>query len=497
MLLMLSGSGSVLTTNPSDPAAPATPLFTPSGNEVVQAVAPITSGSLTGDLVVALNDGTVELVAPSGNSPLPITTPLTGLDGTPPNPSDIQVVPTTSGLEVVVSTAGSDDLFVFTLDTPTESTHTLTATPSNPEGTAPSEPTSPPDITSDVPPDSPEIQEQPGSPAFPGDASNPITVPGSPVPAPVPPSSVVELNSPATPALLQAPDAVPGLPQVAEAVPGLPQGPEAVPLAGVPSSSLTLTPTLIATPGVSPLTDDTLPTSVALAQFQARAALAEEGGNSVASESAGAAALSGNAGGSIAPTAATPGGDEGGSGTQVVRATPEVNPDRNLSMPSEEDSRDLDLYRPPPPESPQSRRDPVPLGPADRVLVTFEERTENLPEWDSTGIEFAGWVESSRPTTSARERGQSEADRLRSVVGLADSTHPTPVTLASSPADGRKLAPESRPEQTADLLFRQPPEWVEDRWELTAAVVVALLWSPRWEADDDRRRNHAAALPAR
>ena len=67
----------------------------------------------TGQVVVAIADGTVDVLTPQGNS-LTVTTELRAQGGVPALPSSLQVLTSAGGkLQVLVSSQGSDNVFVF------------------------------------------------------------------------------------------------------------------------------------------------------------------------------------------------------------------------------------------------------------------------------------------------------------------------------------------------------------------------------------------------
>ena len=74
---------------------------------------------MSGDLIVALSGGVVEVLAPTEAGTFSRFADLTLLnpaEGAPTDPSAVQVLDTTEGLEVLVTNAGSDTLFVFALE---------------------------------------------------------------------------------------------------------------------------------------------------------------------------------------------------------------------------------------------------------------------------------------------------------------------------------------------------------------------------------------------
>src|SRR5205807_1812577 len=102
----------VLSTTPGGAAL--TPVFTAPAGQVIAAVG---VNPTEGELAVAFQDGTVELLhlnPVTGTFDSPVS--LVALDGAPPDPSALTVLDTASGPEVLVTSAGSDQLFVFGLE---------------------------------------------------------------------------------------------------------------------------------------------------------------------------------------------------------------------------------------------------------------------------------------------------------------------------------------------------------------------------------------------
>ncbi len=118
-VVMTTSEGTVVAYNPSDPSATAITLFAPPDGQSVEAIDAITTGTLAGDLVAALTGGTVDLLQSTAGGTFE---PVTGLafqnvsnNGTPLDPSDVVVLDTATGLQVLVSNRGVDTLFVFAL----------------------------------------------------------------------------------------------------------------------------------------------------------------------------------------------------------------------------------------------------------------------------------------------------------------------------------------------------------------------------------------------
>jgi hypothetical protein len=204
-VLLTTDTGAVLAYNPSNLAAGAVTLFAPPAAEAVQAVAQVSTGNLSGDLVVAMSGGTVELLQPTTTGtfvPVPNESfQLTANTNLPTNPSDLQILPgsTAGSLEVVVSNAGSNLLFVFALETTTANPLTVPL-PGPGEETQGTPPPSH-DLGNSSPSDTIEAIENPGTPeptGLPDNAANPNTPVASPLPDTTAPTVVAQFTTPGT-----------------------------------------------------------------------------------------------------------------------------------------------------------------------------------------------------------------------------------------------------------------------------------------------------------
>ena len=104
----VTAGGNLVRFDLDNPGAGASVVY--SGQQVVAAQA-LTSGQV----VVALADGVVDILAPQGNG-LSVESQLLAEGATPSLPSSIDVVAKANGLfDVLVSSQGSDNLSVFSL----------------------------------------------------------------------------------------------------------------------------------------------------------------------------------------------------------------------------------------------------------------------------------------------------------------------------------------------------------------------------------------------
>jgi len=122
----VTAEGNLVRFDLDNPSAGASVVY--SGRQVVAAQA-----LPSGQVVVALADGIVDVLAPQGNG-LSVASELLPEGGTPALPSAIDVVGKSNGLfDVLVSSQGSDTIFVFSLAaTPSETVTTPVGGPSPP-----------------------------------------------------------------------------------------------------------------------------------------------------------------------------------------------------------------------------------------------------------------------------------------------------------------------------------------------------------------------------
>jgi hypothetical protein len=119
--VVVTGNGTIIGVNLDKPASIA-PVFTPSPGVGVAAVSALPDPS-DGRLVVALQDGTVALLAQDAASgQFAVADTFHSLTGAFENPSELAVLQTSAGLQVLATKQGDDQVFVFSLDTDNPST---------------------------------------------------------------------------------------------------------------------------------------------------------------------------------------------------------------------------------------------------------------------------------------------------------------------------------------------------------------------------------------
>jgi hypothetical protein len=109
--VVVTGDGRLVGFNLGDFARTVATIFAPPPGEGVAAVAALADG----DLLAAKEDGTVVLLAASSGSSLQPVQTLAPLTGIPSDPSALAVLENASDIEVLVTSAGEDQLFVFGL----------------------------------------------------------------------------------------------------------------------------------------------------------------------------------------------------------------------------------------------------------------------------------------------------------------------------------------------------------------------------------------------
>ncbi len=111
--LAITGAGNIVSIN-LDTLASA-PVFQPAGGVEARAIVALAGG----DAVVAFSDGTVAELAPDVTGQLAMASIFDPLTGLPPDPSALAVFDTGTGIQVFVTSAGEDLVFVFAPPSPT------------------------------------------------------------------------------------------------------------------------------------------------------------------------------------------------------------------------------------------------------------------------------------------------------------------------------------------------------------------------------------------
>jgi hypothetical protein len=298
----------------------------------------------TDNLVVALSDGTLEMLPSTGTEdPAPVLNFAFQLAS---NLSDLQGLTIgTGGLQVLVTNAGNNSLFLFASQTqpgpgrPPSPTSTDTEIPPVPAGTP-----APPPAWTPAPPPLPAAVEPfplPGTERMPGRST---LSPGLTSPTPI-----VEFNPPAPIAPRRSSEPAP-VPRLGPA--DLPSGPRAAPVvasSATTASPLPYTPALIATLEARPLSPNDLPA----------------GGASRASP--------------LLPPAGT--GNTRTDNHDRVPLAPRPEADSDLGVPPDEALRNRDLDRPPHPlEDPQSRLEATPTEATPRHSLPGPVECERLAD---------------------------------------------------------------------------------------------------------------------
>jgi hypothetical protein len=447
---MATNLGTVIGYNATDPTGTATTLFAPPAGQQVDAVGVVTSGSQTGDLVVALAGGSVEVLGSSGSGtyiPLATLSLLNQAAGVPLSPSALEVMGSGSDLQVLVTNAGSDIIFVFGLEPPA-----LTPSPiplsSVPAPTGISEPTGETAV--------------PGNPvSLPGPSSQsgpePVIIPGAPQEASLPDNAAnsrTPLESP-LPALVSS-----GTAAQFEAPPG-----------GVETTSSQASATHESGNATTPLT---------LVVALLAEGVAENESGPPASETNDRTVAGGNLGGSLASLLVSNNGNESDPEAKSDDTKQETAP--NLGSDPDEELKRLKLNpeeESVPPEPPPVERTPQPAtAPAEFLIAAFQdlsgtagdegERTEEeAPPMPAATEETEPVLQ---PTDTVEETSGSDAGNfLLVVVG--------PRAEASDGAPDRE--PFGSPEQDPAELV-----WDADRLCLAALAVASLLGNPLGEGFD-------------